>query len=329
MKQMQNDIISVIIPVYNRQDVLEECVRSVRNQTYQNIRIILINDGSTDETALCCRKLAEEDDRIRFLDMEHGGVSAARNLGLEAADGKYVFFMDSDDVIHPMLLETLAEGMEKTGAAMAGTDVLNVAYKHWERVPALIQDPGPGETVLMPHRQALHAVFREQTPINMIGGVMMLRELIGNTRFSEELFIGEDFWFIYENLIKGADVLFLKQKWYYGRLHQKNSSWNFGFDGFQTRFLRRQLVWESEERFGRAENAALQKQDAFFCYERCLKQIPANDPDVRKMCSVMKKYSSILVPALRPKVKLKYYLAVYAPGLYKSLRKLWRKMKRR
>ena len=105
--------VSVIIPVYNREQYVEECIQSLQKQTHQNMEIILIDDGSSDNTVQICSRMATEDPRILLLTMEHGGVSAARNKGLDTAKGKYIFFLDSDDVIHPLLLETLVEGMEK------------------------------------------------------------------------------------------------------------------------------------------------------------------------------------------------------------------------
>lgn len=321
-------MVSVIIPVYNRENMLEECVASVQNQSYQNWEVLLIDDGSTDGTKSICCCLKEKDSRIIFLETPHSGVSAARNKGLKEARGEYLFFLDSDDVIHPRLLETLKEGMQKTGAAIAGSCVLSVPQNNWRKVPELIaQYPDLGETCFLNCEDALYAAFRENTPVNMIGGVMMRRDLIEGTRFSEELFIGEDFWFIYENLIKGADVLFLKQKWYYGRLHQNNSSWSYGFDGFWTRFYRRQLVWESEERFGRLGNADCQKRSAFYCYEACLRKVDRQSLDIPRMCRVMRQYRKKMIPAMSCKERVKFYLAVYAPNLYRKLMMIRHKQK--
>ena len=324
----RKDMISVIIPVYNRELVLEECVESVRNQSDQNWEVILIDDGSTDGTKSVCCRLKEKDERILLLETEHSGVSAARNRGLQEARGEYLFFLDSDDVIHPMLFETLKQGMQKTGAAIAGSCVLSISQKNWGKVPELMaQHRGLGETRFLKQEDALYAAFREDTPINMIGGVMMRRDLTEGTWFSEELFIGEDFFFIYENLIKGADVVFLKQKWYYGRLHRNNSSWNFGFDGFWTRFRRRQLVWESEERLGRRENADCQKRQAFYCYEGCLRKADRGSEEIPRMRNVMRQYRKIIVTPMDGKERIKFYLAVYTPNLYRKMMMIRHKLK--
>ena len=91
--------VSVIVPVYNVEVFLKRCVHSLQNQTYSNIEIILVNDGSTDNSAAICDMYAEEDDRIKVIHKSNGGLSDARNVGLEKATGKYISFVDSDDYV--------------------------------------------------------------------------------------------------------------------------------------------------------------------------------------------------------------------------------------
>ena len=96
--------ISVIIPMYNSQDYIGQCLRSVISQTYRNLEVLVIDDGSTDKSVDICQSYCQKDKRIRLLLQEHGGVSVARNRGLDTAKGAYLFFLDSDDMIHPYLL---------------------------------------------------------------------------------------------------------------------------------------------------------------------------------------------------------------------------------
>ncbi len=105
--EMENQKISVIIPVYNTKEYLEDCVNSVLEQTWTKIEVILIDDGSKDGSKELCEELCRRDNRIRLFPQEHKGGSAARNAGIEAAEGEYLFFLDSDDMIHPQLLEAL------------------------------------------------------------------------------------------------------------------------------------------------------------------------------------------------------------------------------
>lgn len=100
-------MISIIIPVYNVQEYLNECIDSVINQTYKNLQIILVDDGSTDNSGKICDEYAEKDKRVIVLHKQNGGLSEARNYGLDIAIGQYIFFLDSDDYIHSQMCEIL------------------------------------------------------------------------------------------------------------------------------------------------------------------------------------------------------------------------------
>lgn len=114
--------ISVIVPLYNVEKYIINCISSLTNQTYQNIEIILIDDGSTDNSGRICKKLAQEDHRIIYLRKENGGVSSARNLGLQYATGSYIGFVDSDDYISKTMYENLLKRLLETNADIAETD---------------------------------------------------------------------------------------------------------------------------------------------------------------------------------------------------------------
>lgn len=102
----KNYQVSVIIPIYNSEKYLWECLDCVVNQTLKNIEIILVNDGSTDGSDEICKSYANKDNRIKYFYIEHGGVSVARNFGIDRAVGEFIYFVDSDDTINPSFLET-------------------------------------------------------------------------------------------------------------------------------------------------------------------------------------------------------------------------------
>lgn len=108
------DLISVIIPIYQVEAYIEACVETVKRQTYKNLEIILIDDGSTDNGSAICDALAEKDDRIIVIHKEYEGVAEARNVGLNAAKGKYITFVDSDDSIDLSMIEILYNALKKT-----------------------------------------------------------------------------------------------------------------------------------------------------------------------------------------------------------------------
>ena len=93
----QEELISIIIPIYNAEKYIERCINSLKNQTYKNIEIICINDGSTDNSLNILKRIAITDNRITIIEQENKGVSVARNKGIESAKGKYIMFLDADD----------------------------------------------------------------------------------------------------------------------------------------------------------------------------------------------------------------------------------------
>lgn len=105
------DLISIIVPVYNVEHYIDKCVESIVNQTYKNLDIILVDDGSTDSSPQKCDVWAKKDSRIRVIHKENGGVSSARNAGLTAAEGAFISFVDSDDYIAPNMVDIFRSAM--------------------------------------------------------------------------------------------------------------------------------------------------------------------------------------------------------------------------
>ncbi len=313
-------MVSVIIPAFNRQDYITQCLQSVLVQSYENFEIIIIDDGSTDQTLEICKTMAQTEPRIKLYHGTHQGVSAARNIGLDVAQGEYVFFVDSDDMIHPRLLETLVAGMKSSDAAMGGTAGRNIPQSQWEYASEKVRSAvKPGETEYYSFEDALQKMLTEETPFSVMGGVIMRRDWIADTRYRTDLSIGEDFYFSYQNLIKGTGVVFLKQKWYFNRIHDTNTSWDYGYTGFMSRFLRRELVWQSEEQFGRTENADRQKNEVLAIYLNCVKRVGAGSQDGKKMRAVLRQYRKVLLPAMKLKGKIAYIAAVNIPFAAKVL----------
>lgn len=115
----KDDLISVIVPIYKTEKYLEQCVTSIRNQTYSNIEIILVDDGSPDQCPEICDRIAKEDSRIVVIHKENGGLSDARNRGIDVASGNWIFFVDSDDKIHKDTLNLMYESVLANNSDMA------------------------------------------------------------------------------------------------------------------------------------------------------------------------------------------------------------------
>ena len=150
MNKVSEPLVSVIVPIYGVEKYLPCCLDSLQQQTYRNLEIILIDDGSPDGCGAICDRYAADDGRIRVIHQANGGLSAARNAGMEIMTGKYVTFVDSDDWLDPLAIEKMVEMADRYGVEMSAVRFQNVPegkepapfeYKgivrHYEKVDAL------------------------------------------------------------------------------------------------------------------------------------------------------------------------------------------------
>lgn len=190
-------LISVIVPVYNGQDYLENCIISIEHQTYDNLEIIIINDGSTDRTGAICVKLKEKYDNIRVITLEDEGVSVARNAGIDMAKGGFLTFVDADDRLRPKALEVLYDSILSTGCDIAGC-----------KFQTFREEPEWQGQLLTLHRIKEPAVYKpaEYLKQEILKGnsrcwsKLYRRSVVGNIRFQKGLSIGEDMLFLMELL---------------------------------------------------------------------------------------------------------------------------------
>ena len=115
---MTTPLISVIVPVYRVEEYLERCVKSILSQTYKNLEVILVDDGSPDQCPAICDACAEKDARVKVIHQENKGLSGARNAGIDATSGEYLAFVDSDDYVSPHFIEELYQLLQDTGCAI-------------------------------------------------------------------------------------------------------------------------------------------------------------------------------------------------------------------
>lgn len=134
---MEQPLVTIIVPIYNAKNHLARCLESIRRQTYQNLEILLLNDGSQDISLEICEMYARVDDRILVIDKANSGVAATRNLGLQEAQGKYLQFVDADDTIQPYATELLVQRAEEYGA--------DLVIAHYNRIQPPRRRPGEEE----------------------------------------------------------------------------------------------------------------------------------------------------------------------------------------
>lgn len=180
--------ISVIIPVYNITLFLEQCVQSVCNQTYSNLEIILINDGSTDNSNLLCDAWAKKEKRIRVYHKENGGLSDARNYGLLHASGDYIYYLDGDDWIAPNTLELLLKAaIEKRADFVQGG--YYYAYPDY-----LLQRKENLEIIPFKKEEAMKELLLDERIKNFAWGNLIRRDLALKVPFIKGKYFEDSYW---------------------------------------------------------------------------------------------------------------------------------------
>lgn len=204
-------LISVIVPVYNVQDYLVACVESIWAQTYQNLEIWLVDDGSTDESGALCDELAKQDERIRVLHKPNGGLSDARNAGIERAKGEYFVFVDSDDLIPADSIEILERLCEQTGAEAAIAPILPFT----ETIPE--RSTEPPKTEVLSSEDALRRMFLHQGIGHEAFGKLYRRSIWESRRFPKWT-LYEDYAAVYPAIADCKTVVLCYEPLYYYRV---------------------------------------------------------------------------------------------------------------
>ena len=204
-------LVSVIVPVFNTEEVVERTLNSICTQTYKNFELIIINDGSTDASEEVCKLFVEKDSRVRYFYKENGGVSSARNLGLAKARGEYILFCDSDDKWEMTLLEVVVNQMTE-----GNYDMVRFSYKS-DNEDFLPSYQLPEQT--MNEKELLLACFTDSCiSVNMSicwGGIYK-RNIIeqNNIRFVDALRIGEDSMFVLDYTMHCKRIKCIKEALY-------------------------------------------------------------------------------------------------------------------
>ena len=209
---MEQPLISLILPVYGVEDYLEECIQSVVGQTYQNIEIILVDDGSKDRCPQIIDEWAKKDPRIRPVHKENGGQSSARNLGMELAKGEYITFIDSDDWVAPEYCQLLYEAIIScNGQISVGSYCRMLKGK---AQPAVFFMQPEARFVPCPAEQAAKYFLESFVAV---WGKMYRADLLHNIRFPEGR-LAEEYGFQLQALQSADTVGFCNEHLYFYRI---------------------------------------------------------------------------------------------------------------
>ena len=216
MGAIHNKLVSVIIPVYNVEKYLDKCIKSVAEQSYSNLEIILIDDGSTDDSALIIDKWAERDERIKVMHLEHRGVSNARNAGLEIMSGDFICFVDSDDYVGRTFVEDLVEVIIRTGTDIAFCDIESERLSESEAIHKKADVISIEEC----RRFLYNPLSREYVEMVVIWNKIYNSKLFENLRFEEDK-IHEDDFLMNNFMYKLSGMGYVDSKNYYYRYNSE------------------------------------------------------------------------------------------------------------
>lgn len=199
---MELPLISVIIPAYNAQSWIAACCQSVFEQTYSNWELIIVNDGSEDQTREILSSLKSQKENILVIHQENSGVSKARNVGIDAANGDYIMFLDADDMLFPDALQLLYQKLLETDSDLA------IGWKTNMREDGLILGcPYHVECAIWEDFEGLQKSLEDHPATYAVWGKLYKKSLVEDIRFVEGKKVHEDSFFIFQCLLKKPKVI--------------------------------------------------------------------------------------------------------------------------
>ena len=214
---MTDPLVSIIVPVYNVEDYISECIESIQKQTYRNLQIILVDDGSTDRSGILCDEYAKQDQRIKVLHQPNGGLVMARKRGLEYAEGSCVGFVDGDDSIASNMYQSLVNELEASGADFVHSGLWENGFKRTVKAKKLINISQRNEKIKL-----LETVLGSDSPVlfpsacTKIFRAALIKKCY--MQISEDNQIGEDLINLCICVMEGNKVALMDSAYYYYRM---------------------------------------------------------------------------------------------------------------
>lgn len=228
----ENFLVSIVVPVYNAEKYLEQCLNSIQNQTYKNFEVILVNDGSMDHSESICKSFVEGDSRFRYFLKSNGGSSAARNFGLDHVRGDFITFIDADDWVDENHLEVLINNIRENNSDMAVSSI-----KKFDSADNFsIRMYSNQEKYLLNYNKLNREEFLVILPKLILASnsykisvcKLFKKELAYETRFDNSLIYGEDTEFFFNLYCNMDSISYVDEVTYIYRLHDESSSSKFG-----------------------------------------------------------------------------------------------------
>ena len=207
--------ISVIVPVYKVEQYLKSCVESILNQTFKDFELILVDDGSPDSCGAICDELAKTDDRIVCIHKENGGLSSARNAGIEIAKGEYIAFIDSDDIVASDMLEVMYGNLVKYDA-----DISGIEYAEFSQdLPKIL----PNSRIKHKKKDIMKFIMQKNR-LYCVVRYLYKKSVLADQRFDPAIKLGEDQIFIFDYTSKCNSLVMSKYNGYFYRYNAASIS---------------------------------------------------------------------------------------------------------
>ncbi len=288
---MNNELISVIVPIYNVEKYIGKCVDSLINQTYKNIEIILVDDGSPDKCGAICDKYAVQDKRIKVIHKKNGGLSDARNYGIDVAKGDYILLIDSDDYVNLEIVEFLYNDLKKNNADIS-TCLPITFYEDSEN----ILDNSQNYNIVLDTEQALeNLMYTKDVTVNA-WGKLYKKKLFDNVRYPKGK-LYEDVATAYLLFANTKKVSINTKKMYYYRVRKGSIiKSKFKKERMDSLYFAEEETKYIKENYPSIINAALNKEfmEAVFIS----KEIPLNKEfscEIKKLSHTLKKYRKTII----------------------------------
>lgn len=314
------DLISVIVPVYNIEKYIGRCIESIVNQTYNKLEIILVDDGSTDNSGIICDKYAKKDKRIKVIHKSNAGVSEARNIGINLSEGEYIGFVDGDDIIEPFMYEILLKNLKVNKSNISCCQIQT------ENLDGTISKPEFKKSTAYSKNEIVNGFFFDEfikgfivSPCNKI----ILSEIIKKNKIRFKPYsMAEDFLFIFEVLTK-VDRVYYDSTIGYHYMHRENSAMTSTFSTQRFEYI--DAIKEIGNIAGAKYNSEIANKANTWIYMHVLvtyRSLIMNNL-IKKYADIAKEYKIFIknnkkyLKKLCFKRKIDYIFCIYFPFIYK------------
>ena len=313
-----NKLVSIIVPIYKVEKYLDECIKSISNQTYKDIEIVLVDDGSPDKCPHICDMWREKDSRIVVIHKKNGGVSDARNCGLENASGSYIMFVDPDDWIDPSMVAKMVEAIEKYKTEIVSCRFYYVG-ENYKRENFIMDE----DFIVYDNKlQNIQELYIENGLSNHLWRYIYLRELFDDILFP----IGrtyEDISTLYKVFLRSSSIVLIKDILYYYRQNDE------GIMATKSKNNVVSLYKAYLERDRYVDGLALQENFIPTTYRiinyiyvwNMINYCDEYDYEVKSIKNKAETYlkkNLFIKKRLSLKMLLRYYLIVYIPDIYSA-----------